>query len=358
MMARPGSGVIFAACLMPACFFLSFSAVDLSPQNAPFKDALGRIVGIPPRADRILSLQPEITRIIVALGAGKRLVGVDYFIRREDHLFKIVFPEGASLPAVSKPDESVNKELVVRLDPDIVFTSPTEQQLPESIERSLGIPVAALASMGHFDRLLEEIDLVGVLTGTEERALELVAYFKNRISSISEAVGEELANSRPEAYLSFWSNLLRTPVFYEPVRVAGGRNLAENLLPSYLGTIGTVVTIEQVIKWNPDVILIQGSYLPRDRHVTVEGILGDRRLGSIKAVRNKRVYYTLGFWYWWDPAGVLAETLYLAKLLHPDKFSGLDIEKEGNAIFEMFYRKKDVFSSLMKVLNFDEWTEQ
>ncbi len=358
MMARALRGTIFAACFMPACLFLFFSAGALSAQDAPFKDALGRAVAIPPQADRILSLQPEITRIIVALGAGTRLVGIDYFIRREDHLFKIVFPEGASLPAVSKPDESVNKELVVRLNPDIVFTSPTEQQLPESIERSLGIPVAALASMGRFEELLKEIEFVGVLTGTEERARELVAYFKDRISSISEAVGEELADSRPEAYLSFWSNLLRTPVFYEPVRVAGGKNVAENILPSYLGTIGTIVTVEQVIKWNPDVILIQGSYLPRDRHVTVEGVLGDNRLGSIRAVRNKRVYYTLGFWYWWDPAGVLAETLYLAKLFHPDKFSGLNIEKEGNAIFEMFYRKKDVFSSLMRILNFNEWTEQ
>ncbi len=358
MMARPGSGVIFAACFIPLCFFLSFSAAALSAQDAGFKDSLGRAVAIPSRADRILSLQPEITRIIVALGAGKRLVGVDYFIRREDHLFKIVFPDGASLPAVSKPDESVNKELVLRLNPDIVFTSPTEQQLPESIQRSLGIPVVALASMGHFDRMLEEIELVGVLTGTEGRAQELVAYYKEKAKSISETCGPVSANHKPKVYLSFWSNLVRTPVFYEPVNVAGGKNLAENLLPSYLGTIGTIITLEQIIKWDPEIILIQGSFLPRERRVTVEGVLGDNRLGSIKAVRNKRVYYTLGFWYWWDPAGVLAETLYLARLFHPEKFRGLDIEKEGNAIFEMFYRKKDVFSSLVRVLNFNEWTEQ
>lgn len=358
MMAKARCFSIFAACFALVFLVLSLSKAALSGQDARFKDSLGRAVAIPRRADRILSLQPEITRIIVALGAGKRLVGLDYFIRREDHLFKIVFPEGSSLPAVSKPDESVNKELVVRLSPDIVFTSPTEQQLPESIQQSLGIPVVALASMGRFERLLEEIELVGVLTGTEGRARELIAYFKEKTNSISETISPVLANYRPKTYLAFWSNLMRTPVFYEPVNAAGGRNIAESLLPSYLGTIGTVVALEQIIKWDPDIILVQGSYLPRDRHVTVEGILRDDRLGSIEAVRNERVYYTLGFWYWWDPAGVLAETLYLAKLFHPEEFNGLDIEKEGNEIFETFYRKKDVFSALMKVLNFDEWTKK
>jgi iron complex transport system substrate-binding protein len=358
MMAKARSFLTFAARFASVCLVLFLFGAALSGQESRFKDTLGRAVAIPARAHRILSLQPEITRIIVALGAGERLVGIDYFIRREDHLFKIVFPEGASLPAVSKPDESVNKELVVRLSPDIVFTSPTEQQLPESIQQSLGIPVAALASMGRFEKLLEEIELVGVLTGTEKRARELTAYFQEKTKFISETIGPAPANNRLRAYLSFWSNLVRTPVFYEPVYAAGGRNVADNLLPSYLGTIGTVVTLEQVIKWNPDIILIQGSYLPRGRHVTVEGVLEDNRLGSIKAVRKKRVHYTLGFWYWWDPAGVLVETLYLARLFHPEKFSGLNIEEEGNAIFEMFYRKKDVFSALARVLNFDEWTKK
>jgi iron complex transport system substrate-binding protein len=354
-----------AARLIFLCYVLSVSSLIIplsgavsQSQKSTIKDNLGRTVAIPPRADRILSLQPEITRIIVALGAGERLVGVDYFIRRDDHLFKIVFPPGARLPAVSKPDESVNKELVVKLDPDIIFTSPTEQQVPDSIQRSLGIPVAALASLGRFDRLLEEIELVGALTGFEGRARALVRYFKEKIEFISGSIGPVTEAERPRTYLTFWSSLARTPVFYEPVNTAGGMNVAQSLLPSYLGTIGTVITLEQIVKWDPDIILVQGSFLPRERQVTVEGILGDSRLGSVKAVRNNRVHYTLGFWYWWDPAGVLAETLYLAGLFHPDKFGGLDLEQEANAIFEVFYGKKDVFTALAKVLDFHEWTKK
>lgn len=325
-------------------------------QERILKDTLGRAVTVPSRAERILSLQPEITRILVALGAGKRLVGIDYFVKREDHLFRIIFPEGARLPAVSQPGESVSKELVVRLDPDIVFCSPTEQQVPDSIERSLGVPVAAIASMGRFDRLLEEIELVGALTGLEERAGELVRYFRLKIRFIKDAVGEHPPEARPSVYLAFWSSLLRTPVYYEPVNAAGGRNVAENLLPSYSGALGTIINIEQILEWDPEMILIHGSYLPGERQVTVEGVSGDKRLRSVRAVRSGQIHYTFGFWYWWDPAGVLAETLYLARLLQPGKFRGLDLEKEGNAIFETFYRKENVFSTLLRKLDFDDWT--
>jgi len=327
-------------------------------QGQTIKDNLNRTVTVPPRAERILSLQPEITRILVALGAADRLVGLDYFIGRDDHLFKILYPDGTGLPVVSRPDASINKEVIVRLDPDIIFTSPTELQVPDSIQRSLGIPVAALASMGRFDGLLKEIEIIGVLTGREERAEELGRYFQEKIRFVTESIGPLDPEARPSVYLAFWSSLVRTPVFYEPVQAAGGRNVADHLLPSYIGTIGTIVTLEQVIKWNPDIVLIQGSFLPREREVTVEGVLGDKRLGSLKAVARRRVHYTLGFWYWWDPAGVLVETLYLARLFHPDKFGRLDLEEEGNAIYEMFYKKKDVFTELVKFLGFHERTEK
>jgi iron complex transport system substrate-binding protein len=327
-------------------------------QARTIKDSLGRTVAVPPQVKRILSLQPEITRILTALGAADRLAGLDYFIGREDHLFKILFPNGTGLPVVSQPDESVNKELILRLDPDLVFASPTELQVPDSIQRSLGIPVVALASMGRFESLLGEIELVGALTGSEERAAELERFFREKIESIAEAIPPLASADRPTAYLAFWSSLLRTPVSYEPVETAGGRNAAAGLLPPHLGTVGTVITVEQILKWDPDFILIQGSFLPRERRVTVEDVLRDKRLRSLRAVKGKRVHYTLGFWYWWDPAGVLVETLYLAKLFHPEKFARLDLEAEGNAIYEFFYRKRGIFTDLMKALDLREWTEK
>ena len=344
------------AALLVSHLMAAASRLPASAQTVTVRDNLRREVEVPVPAERILSLQPEITRIIVALGAGERLVGLDYFIRENDHLFDTVFPAGKSLPVVSMPDGGVNKELVARLRPSVIFTSPTEQQVPDSIQRSLGIPVVALASMGRIESLLEEIELVGRITGRTDRAAELNSLFRHKLEEVAGTVRAADHAGGPRVYLAFWGSLIRTPVSYEPVDRAGGTNVAKGLLPSYLGTIGAVVNLERIIRWDPDIILVQGNYLPKDRLVTVRSILDDPRLRSVKAVRTRRVHYTFGFWYWWDPACVLAETLYLAKLFDPAKLAAVDIEAEGNAVFREFYGKDDVFTALTEALDFDDWT--
>ena len=81
----------------------------------------------------------------------------------------------------------------------------------------------------------------------------------------------------------------------------------------------------------------------------------DRRLGSLPAVRGRRVHYTFGFWYWWDPAQVLIETMYLASTFYPARFGSFDLEKDGNDVYRKFYGVQDGFSALCRRLNCREW---
>ena len=322
---------------------------------AAVTDSLGRRVVIPPRVRRIISLEPEITRIIVALGGGDRLVGLDFFLRYHDHLFPLLYPAGAGLPVVSNQGQDPNYELVLKLRPDVLFSSPSEFPSTETMQLKLRTPVAALASLGNFGRLLYEIETVGRLIGRVDRARELAEYFRNRIGSVRRALRDVPAGTGPRVYLAFWGSLLRTPVSYEPVDAAGGTNCAAGLLPSYLGAAGATVPVEQILRWNPEVILVQGNYLPGERTVTLQSILRDPRLASLKAVRAGRVHYTFGFWYWWDPALVLVETLYLARLFHPREFPAFDFEKEGDEVFRKFYGIDGAFTALSKALNCHEW---
>lgn len=293
-------------------------------------DSLGRRVTVPAGIRRVISLEPEITRLIVALGAERSLVGVDYFLEHHDHLFAEVFPKGRELPVVSNQGQDLNCELALKLAPDIVFCSPSETGMTEAVEAKLRVPVLALASIGRFDALLYELRLLGRVLGCKERADALEKSFRDRIAAIRDAAAA--GGVRPRVYLSFWGDLGRTPVYYQPVEAAGGRNVASGLLPQALGSPGATVSIEQLLAWDPDVILVQGSYPPGERRVTVAGILADPRLGSLKAVRTKRVHYTFGYWYWWDPALVLLEAAFLARILNPGAFPDFDLEREGNAL--------------------------
>jgi iron complex transport system substrate-binding protein len=318
-------------------------------------DSLGRTVTIPRRVDRIISLVPEVTRIIVALGAADRLAGLDHFLRYEDHLFGLIAPGTAGLPVVSNPGQDLAYELALRLRPDVVFVSPSEFGLAASIEKKLRAPVVALASIGRLDALLGEIDLLGRALGREDRAARLRSCYEAYLGPLGRRAAAGGAGERPSVYLSFWGSLVRTPVVYEPVDLGGGRNVAAGLLPDYAGAAGATVSLEKLLVWDPEVILVQGRYVPAERQVTVEGILKDPRLASLRAVRSGRVHYTFGYWYWWDPALVLVEVLYLDGLFHPEVRPAADISTEADRIFKEFYGVEGAFEALCRVLRCHEW---
>ena len=340
--------------------FLLAAAARVEPGQAPgaatIVDSLGRTVAVPDKVERIISLEPEITRIIVALGAGPKLVGIDYFLRHHDHLFPLIFPAAGGLPVVSNPAQELNYEEAIRLRPDIIFTSPSEFRMTEAVEGKMRAPVVALASMGKLEGVVAEMATVGRLLGREVRAAELAAFFEDRLRAVRRRVAAVRQEARPSVYLAFWGSLVRTPVSYEPVEAAGARNAASGLLPDRLGAAGATISVEKLLALDPDVILVQGNYLPAERQVTVEGVLRDPLLRSLRAVRSGRVHYTFGFWYWWDPALVLVETLYLTRVFHPDAAPGPDLIQEGNAIFKEFYGAEGVFRAFCRILGCHEWT--
>ncbi len=334
----------------------SASAAGEIQNKRTIVDNLGRTVTLPAHLERVLSLQPEITRIIVALGAAGRLVGIDHFLRVEDPLFRIISPGSDGLPLVSMADYNVNMELVLRLAPGAIFGGPEDKSVVEALQSKTGIPTIALSSQGRFDRLLEEISLLGTILGRSERAAELVAYFRAEIEVIRRTVRAS-SEPRPRVYLAFWGSPTRTPVHYEPVDAAGGTNVAENLLPSFLGTLIANVNFERLLAWNPDVILVHGNYPVRRRDVTTAQFLSDGRLSTVPAVRDGRVHYTFGFWNWWDPAEVLVETAYLARLFHPRLFQAADWKIRADAIFKKFYGIGGIFAALSESIGCAEWLD-
>jgi iron complex transport system substrate-binding protein len=285
-------------------------------------------------------------------------VGIDFFLRYQDHLFPLLFPRGASLPVVSNQGQDLHYEEAVRLRPDLVIASPSEAWSTEAIAKKLKVPVVALASMGRFADLFTEIEVLGRMLDRERRAAELVAYLRARLDEAGSAWPEAGPGRGPSVYLSFWGSLVRTPVSYEPVEAAGGRNVASGLLPDYLGTTALTVSLEKILAWDPDVILIQGNYPPGERRVTVEDVLRDPRIASLRAVRTGRVHYTFGFWYWWDPALLVVETLYLGRLFRGGAVPSTDLARLGDGIFREVYGVEGAFGALCRVLECHEWTKR
>jgi len=186
--------------------------------------AARRAVAVPPA--RVVSLNPSLTAMVLALGARDRLVGVDDFSARQE-------PEVASLPRVGGL-YNPSLEAVVALRPDLVLLVPSAEQR-DFRERlaALGIRVLALDPL-RFDEVLAALERVGEVLGRADAA---------RARAGAERRALELAREltaglpRPRVVLV----LQRDPLYVagggsfidEMIEAAGGRNLGAAFAEPY-----------------------------------------------------------------------------------------------------------------------------
>jgi len=216
------------------------------PQFQPgtYTDDMGRAVAIDQVPQRIVSFGPSITEILFALGLEEKVVGVSSYSD---------YPEVAK----SKPKigDAFNPSLekIVELEPDLVLTV-EQEQLNRELD-ALGIKFMVLDPKDT-DGILEDIEWVGEITGTEKKAEELV---KDMRDSMSQVVA--LAEDAPKVRVFFIVDATDLTLPWTAgagsfidalITMAGGENIAG-------GTSGGWVqfSLEQIVSSDPEVIIIQ-----------------------------------------------------------------------------------------------------
>ena len=322
-------------------------------------DMADRTVTVPRPIERVIDLDIEHSRIMVALGAADKIVGIESrSLRRTSSYscgwgilkFAEAYPEKAKFVEI----DGTNIEQIVSLKPDVIFSYP-ETGDPDTTQEKTGIPVVCARSYYNWEDTNKEIKLMAKVLEAEKEADELISWINEKNAEVTDVTSEIHESDKPKVYLLFWGRWngeSKTPPRYDPVDLAGGINVARDILiPS--GT-SVCVSIEQIIEWNPDIILIHHHSKTSYPEVAVDVILSDPRLQTVNAVKNHKVYYTLGLCRGWDYPRVLTETVYMAKLFHPEEFEDLDLEVEGNEIFERFYHVDGLWTELGTELGFIE----
>lgn len=197
---------------------------------------------IPAHPQRIVSLRPNLTELLFALGAGDRVVGVtDY----------CVWPEEAkSLPKIGSylfPD----LEKIIALQPDVVVTN-KESSTARFVEtlQDAGIPVMVLETR-HVADIYRTIETFGNLLDLQTAATALQREIQHTFAQVRNMTKEE----RPKSALVV---IQRRPLiiagrrsyFNEILEAAGAQNAAADLQVPY-----PQISMEEVIAWQPDVIL-------------------------------------------------------------------------------------------------------
>jgi iron complex transport system substrate-binding protein len=184
-----GALQIWAIILIPVLVLTSCSRIrndrsHLTAQTHEVTDEAGRQVVLPLQIDRIVSLAPNLTEIVYAVGAGDRLVGRTRYCD---------FPAEAKQVADVGDTITPSVERIIALKPQIVLVS-TASQL-EAFTRQLGeqgiaVYVTRPDSLADVFRSIQDL---GDLLGRHERAQSLVSQLRTRADTIENSVSK----SRP-----------------------------------------------------------------------------------------------------------------------------------------------------------------
>lgn len=334
----------------------AIKVIDIVGREVVLKRAAGRVVDLTGLGG---------TRILIQLRSGDRIVGAtDQALKTFDSKGATYFPLQKSSPDfLQQGVESVgswnepNLEKILSLNPDVILIGWSGKDAAEKIQKQTGLPTVCIGRMdGRFD--YDNYEILGRVIGSEAHAHEVNSYLKSKVNMVTDISSKIPQEKKKKVF--FWINpnvdsMMRTNGIYDAIDYAGGINVATNSRGIGLYEVSK----EQVIAWNPDYILVQSSGKKGVReafsHSTINDIKADPMLGQISAIQNGNIQYIRGPRSDWDTAIEAAEMLYIAKLLYPEEFTDLDVEKQGNEIFKRLYGTDGLYVDMCENVGMYMW---
>jgi iron complex transport system substrate-binding protein len=259
----------------------------------------------PPK--RIISLVPNVTEILFAIGAGPQVVAVS--------TYDVEPPEVRSLPTVGAlidPDT----ERIISLRPDLVVTYGSQADLQEQLKRA-SIPFVDYRH-GGLDHIMVTMRALGARTGHVDQAERVARGLQAGIDAVRSRVA---GKPRPRTLLVFG----REPGSLRNIYASGGRGFLHDMLVAAGGEDvlndiereSAQVSTEMILARKPDVIL-ELNASTRLNDADLKAVLDPwMTLSSVPAVRNKRVIILNGPGLTVPGPRVLDGIEKMAKALHP-----------------------------------------
>ncbi|MGH7541845.1 MAG: ABC transporter substrate-binding protein, partial [Gemmatimonadota bacterium] len=215
------------------------------PVPSAVRDDAGGAVSPAAPVQRIVSLVPSLTEVLLALGAGDRIAGRTEF--DDDPRLVGVPSVGAAVPP--------SLEAIAALSPDLVvgWMLPGEEEAWRRLA-ALGIPVYR-AEVETVADVRRHVGRFGRLLGLETEAAAL----SRRIGASLDSVASRVAGrARPSVLYVVWPDPPQTagPGTYldSLIAVAGGRNVFGDVAARW-----PTVSLEEVVRRRPDVLVIGSS---------------------------------------------------------------------------------------------------
>lgn len=282
----------------------SGNRVDEKTQNDSYPitvtDSYGDEITLETEVERLISVAPNITEMVYALGAQDKLVGrTDYCTYPEQ------VAEVESIGAIFPPDI----EKIISLEPDLLITSAHFDEESAARLESAGIKVMSLYEEFDVEGVYTMLKTLGIVLNRQEEAQVIIDEMKATIKIVQTKV-EDL--EKPTVY--YVVSYGEAGDFSAPENsfVGGLINLAggKNIVPA---SDSWFYTLEALLEADPEIIIV--------RKGEKEGFMTAPGYSELTAVKEGKVYEIdsdlLDRQSNRNAEGILT----LAKIIHPEAFN-------------------------------------
>jgi iron complex transport system substrate-binding protein len=272
---------------------------------ATFTDEVGRTIEVNGPPQRIVSVAPNVTEILFALGLEDRLVGVSVYCQYPPEALKKEKIGGYINPSLEK---------IVALRPDLVIGI-AEGDLRTFVDKLAGLKVPVyITNPRDALEVLTSVQKIGEVTFAPEAARRIVRSMEERVRRVQDKVQDR---PRPRVLHILDFNPLisagKGTFVDDLIRLGGGRNVAETATGKY-----PHFSMEEVLVQDPEVILLASM---KSQDPLVKQRRWWERWKTITAVKQGRIY-VLDSDLIHRPSPRIADGLeQVAKAIHPEVFN-------------------------------------
>ena len=302
-----------------------------------FTDDLGREFSFSHPIEKIAP-SGNLAQMILFSIAQDEMVGISSQL--SENALRYMNPKINELPLVGTfygRKANLNREAVILADPDVVIDmgeiKGDEANITDDLDtlsEQIGIPVVFIEC--YLDNTADAYRRLGVLLNREEEAEKRAVYAERAINTAA-TLRAQIDNPVRIYYSSSPDALsaIATGSFHGEVIEKIG---CENVVPASFSDGGNLISLEQIILWDPDVILLsdRGAY---------DIVTSDSAWQGIRAVKENRVYLIPSSPYSFidSPPSVnrIIGIYWLGCLIYPELYKDIDLEKEMKEFYSLFY---------------------
>jgi iron complex transport system substrate-binding protein len=238
------------------------------------KDDIGIEVKLSRPPEKVISMAPNVTEAIYAIGGESKLAGVTTFC---------TYPPEAQSKTKVGDFVSPDFEIITSLKPDLVIINVEHQSNPtyQALE-NLGIKVYVV-NIDNYDGVMNMIKNLGVIFRREDRANKLV----DSLNSVKEDMVKSNHLDMQGGLVVISTNPLMTAsgktFINDIVSIAGFRNIYDEVSEEY-----PIISYEDVIGKDPDYIILPSDTTDMQ---SVKANMDElqKSLSTTKAVKNNKI---------------------------------------------------------------------